>query len=187
MFSIALTLAVLTVISALGVVFSQKTLNSALSLVVTLFLVAAHFALLGADFLASLQVMIYAGAIMVLVVFVIMLLGLEQPADGAVFGVPTYIAALFCGLLVGILIFAISNSFLGALPVTEIAVTAGTPEAVGNLLLTKYVFPFQLAGLLLLAAVVGAVVLAHEPKRPLAAGRGLAAIRRKYAQSESEK
>ncbi len=174
---------VLTIVSALGVVFGGKPLTSALSLVATLFLVAVHFAMLGADFVAALQVLVYAGAIMVLVVFVIMLLGLDKDTRALRFGVPGYLSAVFCGLFVGVLVFAaISN---GVFPLSIVAsstsgaTTVGSPREVGLVLMTEFLFPFQLTALLLLAAIIGAVLLAYEKKRPLGEGRGLRAVQEK--------
>ncbi len=180
----------LTVVAALGVVFAAKPLNSALSLVATLFLVAVHFAMLGADFVAALQVLIYAGAIMVLVIFVIMLLGLDEASAVSKFKVPRYLAAVFCGVFLGLLVFAVSSE--GIFPVGIMDSVAGgasesnpgSPREVGMVLLTEFIFPFQLAALLLLAAIVGAVLLAHEEKRPLGKGRGLSAMQQKNSSEE---
>lgn len=177
---------VLTIVAALGVVFGGKPLTSALSLVATLFLVAVHFALLGADFVAALQVLVYAGAIMVLVVFVIMLLGLDKDTGALHFGVPGYLAAVFCGLFVGLLVFAAMSKGTFPLHIAETTFASGavassgvvgSPREVGLVLLTEFLFPFQLTALLLLAAILGAVLLAYEKKRPLGEGRGLRAVR----------
>jgi len=178
----AYILGALTVISSFGVVSARKPLNSALWLVVTLFLVAAHFALLEAHFLAATQILIYAGAIMVLVIFVIMLLGLEEDPSERVFSSPSHVAiGVICLLFVAALVSVFSREILGlttglapASPVAEL----GTTEQVGEALMTKFALPLQIIGLMLLAATIGAVVLAFEKKRPLAKGRGLQAVHR---------
>ncbi len=167
---------ILTVVSACGVVFSRKPLNSALCLVVTLFLVAVHFALLDAPFLAAIQVLVYAGAIMVLVIFVIMLLGVEAEMKHSRLNFGNI------GLVVAVCFFlwvvygVVNNGFM--VPTTPQTVVVGTTETIGSVLFTKYLVSFELAGVLLLAAIIGAVVLAHDEKRALKAGRGLKAKQR---------
>jgi NADH-quinone oxidoreductase subunit J len=193
----------LTVLSACGVVVSKKSLNSALCLVATLFFVAVHFALLGADFLAALQILIYAGAIMILVCFVILLLGLERDADREQPKVPSLFAAIFIAVLFGMLSFVIqdesldlrfTNYLADKAPVT-VAVDGAEPVAlvaksgageVGKLMLEKYLVPFELSALLLLAAIIGAVSLAYEPRRPLRQGRGLSAMQDKFGTREEQ-
>ncbi len=199
----------LTVIASLGVVCAKKTLNCALCLVVTLFLVAVNFALLNAHFLAALQIMVYAGAIMVLVVFVVMLLGLDEISLAAkgkdVKGVSNRIIATSAVSL--FLIFSVWVFTSGDLSVTtgfgttgigsggiwniahkvasgsQNVVTQTFPKdtagaaAIGELLLTKYLFAFEITSLLLLAAMIGAVVLAYDKPTALPAGRGLKAKR----------
>ena len=177
---------ILTVLSALGVVLAPKTLHSALFLVLTLFLVAVHFALLDAGFLAALQVMVYAGAIMVLVVFVIMLLGLDEPVARKKIELSNYFGAFAAVSLGAILVWAglSSGSQLsswqkaagtGALP------ASGTAAEVGTLLFTKFLYPFEVTSLLLLVAIIGAVILAYDKKLPLPAGRGLKAKQKELA------
>lgn len=166
---------ILTICSAGGVVFASKSLHSALFLVLTLLLVAVHFALLGAEFLAVLQVLIYAGAIMVLVIFVIMLLGLDEVGREFSFSVPMGFAVVFaCGFF-ALAVFAVSGdaSFLAK---QEAAFIETNVNDLGFILLTKYWFVLQVTGVLLLSAIVAAVLLAHEKKRPLKEGRGLRAV-----------
>jgi len=175
---------ILTVASAVAVVFARKPLSSALWLVLTLFFVAVHFALQHADFLAVLQVLIYAGAIMVLVLFVIMLLGVVDDVASARwrewigFG-----AVVSTGLFIAMLYLVLQSGFCWPVglvqTVSEFASVDGAD--IGRSLFTTFVVPFQLIGFLLLAAVVGAVVLALDPKRPLRPGRGLRAMQAKPA------
>ena len=167
---------VLTVLSACGVVFSVKSLHCALWLVVTLFLVAVHFALIGADFIAALQILVYAGAIMVLVIFVIMLLGLNEQGEPRRFDVSTYLAVVVTGTFVGLLMFMVKHpASFGAFPDLPSAPVAGDPASVGYVLFTRFLYPFEVTSVLLLAAIIGATVVAYEPKRPLPPGRGLKA------------
>lgn len=170
---------VLTVLAACGVVFSTKTVHSALFLVTTLFLIAVHYVLIGAEFIAALQVLVYAGAIMVLVIFVIMLLGLnEQGGERQRLDVRTYAAVIVTGAFVGMLLFMVQNP--GVIPLAgdkAPATVSGTAHEVGDALFTRFLYPFEITSLLLLAGIIGATVLAYEAKRELPAGRGLKAKR----------
>lgn len=175
----------LTVLSACGVVLSRKPLNSALCLVVTLFLVAVHFALLGADFIAVIQVLVYAGAIMVLVIFVIMLLGIDVVSHPTVDRWGRLLAGAFTGVFAGVLIVAVQRGVSVAVyrasaedELRAVSGEIGTAAVVGQALFTRFIYPFEIASLLLLAGIVGAVVLALEAKRPLRKDRGLAAMHR---------
>ena len=182
-----LVFGLLTLVSALGVIFFDRPLYSALSLVVTLFFVAINFALLGAQFLAVTQIMVYAGAIMVLVVFVIMLLGLkvstprEKKAGYQAFALGVLL--VFVAALTQIFHYQEQTIFsptaLWKAPVAPVAddqIRQGTTEAIGGVLYTRFVYPFEVVSLLLLAAIIGATVIAFENKRGLPLGRGLKAM-----------
>lgn len=189
MLVVMILIGVLTIASAFGVVFSKRSLHSALSLIATMFFVAIHFALLRADFLAALQIMVYAGAIMVLVVFVIMLLGIDESVDTKAFGLPGILSASLALSFAGLLLYAInihsipglSDSLVPPVDTSGVETVAGF----GKLLITKYFFAFQAIGVLLLAAIVGAVLLAHDKRRPLASGRGLKAMQSANQVSET--
>ena len=165
----------LTVLSAVGVVTARQPLHSALFLVLTLFLVAVHFALLGAHFVAATQVLVYAGAIMVLVIFVIMLLGV----DAAVPEAPTRFSSVVAAIATGVMVVALGYVAMSGselLPTDAGAVATvvdGSTKAVGQTLYTQYLYPFEVASVLILAGIVGAVMLGYEKKRPLKPGRGL--------------
>lgn len=172
------------VLSACGVVFAQKSLNSALCLVATMSLIAVQFALMRADFIATLQILVYAGAIMILVVFVIMLLGVERDAEKFSLGMPSYM-----GILFGVVFLILLCSFLkqGAPEILKLATSssvAGTtsPDAktIGKMLLVDYILAFQGVGVLLLAAVIAAAQLAFTKKQPMLPGRGLKAVQNKF-------
>lgn len=178
----AIILSILTIISALGVIGGANPLNSALCLVLTLFFVAAHFAMMGAHFVAAIQVLVYAGAIMVLVIFVIMLLGVERDQSSTDFRKPQNLfAAGLIGLFVGLLIVAmqsgVASSAADGAGDAALMVAGSGGHGVGAVLFSRYVLPFEITGVLLLAAIVGAVLIAHEARRPLAEGRGLKAVR----------
>ena len=170
----------LTLLSASGVVICRKPLNSALWLVLTLFLIAGHYAALGAHFLAALQVLVYAGAIMVVVVFLLMLLGTEESdhrAGGYFQYISFFVAAIFSG------IFGILMSKLGESNGIESAFPSGTTELVGISLFTKHLSLAEFSSILLLAALVGAVLVAKEAKRHLAKDRGLSAMHNGLSES----
>jgi len=178
----------LTIISALGVVFAKKSLNSALCLVATLFFIAVHFALLNAGFLATLQILVYAGAIMILVVFVIMLLGLENDVEKESKSLPKALSFALVGVMFAFLslsVFKSDSLVLGNIFDAELTDSLigqsdkiiGAKE-IGFAMLTKHIAGFELAAVLLLAAVVGAVSIAYDPRPPLPKGRGLSAMRK---------
>lgn len=153
-------LAALLVLSALGVVLMRNPIHSALFLIANLLLVAGVYAALAAHFLAVVQVIVYAGAIMVLVVFVIMLLNIKQEKPGV------------SGWTLGIVSVAIGTAFLygfahviqaqfgnKTLVITE---NVGTVANIGKLLYSDYVFPFEAASVLIMAGIVGATMLAKR-------------------------
>lgn len=180
----------LTVLAAAGVVFSRKSLNSALCLVATLCLIAVHFALMRADFIATLQILVYAGAIMILVVFVIMLLGVERDAEKVSFGVPTFIGVCFA--VVFLLLFSsfLKNSASDILTLANSPTIKGSSigdaKTIGRMLLVDYILAFQGIGVLLLAAIVAAAQLAFTKNRPMLPGRGLKATQEKFQELEQE-
>lgn len=155
-----LILAIILVASAIGVVALKNPLNSALCLVLNFMGIACMYAMLDAHFLAAVQVIVYAGAIMVLVVFVLMLLNVksEEPVRGGLF---------FFGIAIGaslVFLRIISSTvFSGADQIPAGAPgLSGTAAAIGEVLFTKYVFPFEAASILIMAAIVGAVMLAKK-------------------------
>jgi NADH-quinone oxidoreductase subunit J len=154
-------LAALAVVAALSVVAQRKPVYSALSLIVVLCSLAVVYLLLGAEFIAVIQVIVYAGAIMVLFVFVIMLLnaGKEVPSHRSRMarwlGVP--LVAVF---LVEILL-AVWQQFPAASTHPAPSLDAG-PAAIGRLLFRNYVLPFEVTSILVLVAILGAVVLAKK-------------------------
>lgn len=154
-------LAALLIASSLVVVFQRNVVHSAMALVAALFLLAILFVTLDAPMIGILQILVYAGAIMVLFLFVIMLLNpgaLEQRrASWWGFG---SLAALLLGLA---LVSLVSHALISTEPVTRDQ-AFGSPEMLAHTLFTEFVLPFEVASILLLVAIVGAVVLAkREP------------------------
>lgn len=151
----------LAVFSALLVISFRNTLSSAVSLVVTLFAVACLFALMGAHLLAALQVLVYAGAVMVLFVFVIMLLNLGREELLKIrMSFPAVIGILLGGYLTILLVLRLG--FLSHPLPPSPDKGYGTIQTVGRLLFTDYMIPFELTSVLLLIAIVGAVVLTKK-------------------------
>ena len=161
----------IAVVAALGVVVSRNPVGSLLFMVTTLASVAGIFVLLNAHFLAAVQVIVYAGAIMVLFLFVIMLLNLGHDyrgdLKGGAWSVVAFVAA---GLLAGVLARQLRGAEdglgVGLLPgAAEIDAALAEHGAVGAIafpLFERYVVPFEITGILLLVAVVGAIVLAKR-------------------------
>ena len=157
-------LAIIAVAAALGMLFSRSAVYSALFLVLNFGTVAVFYILLNAPFIAMAQVSVYAGAIMVLFLFVIMLLGTEllPPTNALPWQRPL---AIFLGVILfvelGYLLF-IRNAATGDVP--QPIQNFGSPQAVGQALFSSYLLPFEVTSVLLLIAMVGAIVLAVREK-----------------------
>lgn len=156
-----LALAVPLVAVAIMVIAHPSPVYSALFLVLTLFLLAVYFLFLDAHVVAALQIIVYAGAIMVLFLFVIMLLNLQSET------LRTQRRGLGRVAVIGGVVLAAELGLLLARPTADPAPDAppegfGTVEALSRELFTTYVLPFEVTGLLLLVAVIGAVVLAKR-------------------------
>jgi NADH-quinone oxidoreductase subunit J len=155
-----LLLAVLTVASALTVVLHRNPVHGACALVATLFLLAVFFVGLDAQLVGVLQVIVYAGAVVVLFLFVIMLLNLQAEVR-ATAGGPLVAAAAAGGVALAALV-------VGGLRGRPSGAEAGLPAGFGEtaqlaeVLFTRYVLPFELTSVLLLVAIVGAVALARK-------------------------
>jgi len=153
-------LGAVAILAALNVVLQRRPVYSALSLIVVLCAIAVEYLLLNAEFIAVIQVIVYAGAIMVLFVLVIMLLNadFEIPSSRSKMahwvGVPL-LALLLIEMLVAIARYA---------PATNAAkqMVQGGPVAIGGLLFSNHVLPFELTSILILVAILGAVVLAKK-------------------------
>lgn len=153
-------IAALAVGSALGLVVKKNPIHGALFLVVNLGSVAALYLMLGAEFLAAAQVIVYAGAIMVLFVFAIMVLipGKEETGPD-----PRRTLRLWALPAGGLLFLLVAALLLArAVPAPGRPPVAGGVEAIGRLLFTDYLFPFELTSILLLAAMVGVLLLARR-------------------------
>lgn len=161
--AVFLVFAILALVSSGVVVLHRNPVYAVMSLVVTFVSIAVLFVLLGAPFLAALQVLVYTGAILVLFLFVLMLLNVgHEAADPA--GIQKAVAVI-AGVAFSVLLFVLFwGRFQGfALSPLEPADVALKPLA--RELMSTYLLPFELVGLLLLAAVIAATVLARRSKR----------------------
>jgi NADH-quinone oxidoreductase subunit J len=161
-----LVLALVAVASALGMLISRNAVYSALFLVLNFATVAVFFLLLNAPFIAVAQVSVYAGAIMVLFLFVIMLLGAERTgqAQSIPWQMPLAIALAFVLLVEAGFVLASQRGLVPPLN-TELAAGFGSPAAVGSELFTSYLLPFEVTSVLLLVAMIGAIVLSKNEKK----------------------
>ncbi|MCC5941237.1 MAG: NADH-quinone oxidoreductase subunit J [Balneolaceae bacterium] len=159
-------LAVLAIGSALGMILSKNTVNSALLLVLNLLSIAGVYLLLQAQFLALIQILVYAGAIMVLFLFVIMLLNIDQEESFFEKVRVKYIVAFLLGaVILGQLLYSLGG-VTDLLPeISPDMEFVGTVEALGDVLYTDYLFAFEMTAILLTAAVVGALMIAQYKKK----------------------
>ena len=156
--------AVTAVISGIMVITCRSPINSALSLVVTFFCLATFYVMLDAPFMAAIQVLVYAGAIMVLIIFVIMLLNVRSESGRRTSH------ALFIGGATGVFLLIQTFYLLNRSSLTgskgslnsELIHKIGHTELIGKALFTDYLLPFEIASILLLVAIIGAVVLSKK-------------------------
>jgi len=157
-------LATIAVASALGMLIARSPVSSALWLVLNLFCVAGLYLTLNASFIGAVQILVYAGAIMVLFLFVIMLLNLSALPEMTEIGWGP-IGGFILGMVVlSQLLYVVALEFdLGVTPVAaEAAAETGSAATLGEILFTRYALHVEVAGILLLAATVGAVLLAQR-------------------------
>lgn len=157
----------LSVVSALGVVVLRNPVSSAFALILTFLNVAGIFAMQEAFFIAAVQVIVYAGAIMVLFVFVIMLLSIEKvdldfPSNKVFLPVPIVLGAAFMFAMFFVLTRGSYGTATGPYTIPAIEASGGNVRVVSELMFSDYVLPFLTMGMLLSAAIVGAVLLAKR-------------------------
>ncbi len=156
--AVFLILGVASVIFSLLMVFTKNPVHSVLYLIITFFAIAGHYILLNAQFLAAVHVIVYAGAIMVLFLYVIMMLNLNTEAEQHKSNTLKITATVAAGLLLVILV----GSLKGVEQITPVAAgvePVGTVKNLGMVLFRDFLMPFEVASLLLLAAMIGAVML----------------------------
>ena len=155
--------AVPLVVTALGVLVAKSPIYAAMNLVAAFFFLAGIYVLLAAHLIAFMQILVYAGAVMVLFLFVIMLLSLgDEHLLKERKSAMQYLGVLGGVGVLAVLVAAIARAGEGAAPLRAPDAAFGTVKAVGNVLFTEYLLPFEATSLLLLVAIVGAVVVAKE-------------------------
>lgn len=156
--------ALIAVLSAFFVTKCRNPVNSALCLVNTFLCLAVYYVMLDAPFMAAIQIMVYAGAIMVLIVFVIMLLNIGSVGKSA------YRHSMFWASGLSFILLIISAKFIAGGEVSkrvgsvtsEVVQDYGHTELIGTVMFTEFLLPFEIASILLLVAIVGAVILSKR-------------------------
>jgi NADH-quinone oxidoreductase subunit J len=157
-----LLFAIIAVVCGISVIIQTHPISSALSLIGVMASLAVLYLLLGAEFIAMAQIIVYAGAIMVLFIFVIMLLnagaeaGPSRSTTAKILGVPALIAFL------GLMAFSMERLLPAGAFVVFGGFTGGGPQQIGRALFTQYLLPFEVTSVLILIAILGAIVLARK-------------------------
>ena len=158
--------AALAVVAALGVITFRNPMHSALSMIATMLSLAVIYLLQKAEFIAAIQVSVYAGAVMMLIVYVIFLMDIRKELDlsTAIFTRNRVAAGLFGALLLAVLFLPLAGTITGRKgDMTEaVLMKVGSVQFMADRLFTMYLLPFELASILLLVGLVGAVVLAKK-------------------------
>ena len=152
-------LAFLAILCALMVVFSKNPIHSVLYLILTFFAIAGHYVLLNAQFLAAVHVIVYAGAIMVLFLFTIMLLNLNTDTEPQHSSLIKFAGTISGGLLMVIMVASLKSVGQQPAPVNN---AIGLTQSLGIVLFRDYAFPMELSSVLFLSAMVGAVLLGKK-------------------------
>ena len=153
-------LTVMAISCALGVILSRNPVSSVLFLIATFFAVSGHYILMNAQFLAIVNIIVYAGAIMVLFLFVIMLMNLNADTEPQKNRLVQLAGVLSGGILFLVILAALKSSANNTLEQT--ATDIGLIKNLGKTLFTKFVLPFEIASVLFLSAMIGAVVLGKK-------------------------
>lgn len=164
---IFLGMAFTSIVASLFLITRKNPIHSALCLVLNFLCVAVIYLLLQSQFIAVIQVIVYAGAIVMLVVFVIMLLDLEEELRSGLKLLYSKVCGVgLAGLFLGAIVYSVAASSLTGKrgPYTADKLQANV-KAVGEVLFTDYLFPFEIVSILIVAAVVGAVVLSKKKSR----------------------
>ena len=160
---IFLMLSALSIVSALFVVFSKSPIYSVMWMIVCFFSIAGHYVMLNAQFLAIVHIIVYTGAIMVLMLFTVMLLNLNKESEPHKTVLPKIAAIVTGGLLLLVLLAAMRSTALPAYA-TPTDPEIGYVQNVGKKIFTDFLLPFEMTSVLFIAAMIGAVVLAKKEK-----------------------
>lgn len=156
-------LAVISVAAAVGVIASKKPVYSILSLIVVFFTLSGQYILMNAQFLAVVNIIVYAGAIMVLFLFVVMLMNLNQDTEPRK-NIYMKLAGLVSALtLMIVIIAAVAHAEQNSIPLRP-GTPVGLVEYLGKVLFNQYVVPFEISSVLFLSAMIGAVIIGKKEK-----------------------
>ena len=156
-------LSVLAIVAAIGVISSKNPVYSVLWLIVVFFAISGHYVLMNAQFLAIVNIIVYAGAIMVLFLFVIMLMNLNSEAEPPK-NIYLKMAGIVAGLCLMIVIIAAVSGSASNKVVLQGGTSVGLIKNLGMALFNEYVIPFELSSVLFLSAMIGAVVIGKKEK-----------------------
>jgi NADH-quinone oxidoreductase subunit J len=152
-------LSFLAVLSALMVVFSKSPVHSVLYLIITFFCIGGHYILLNAQFLAVVHIIVYAGAIMVLFLYVLMLLNLNKESEPHKSTLMKFAAVICSGLVLVVLVGSLKGTDQMIIQQTS---DIGMVKNLGKVMFTDFLLPFEIVSILLLAAMVGAVMIGKK-------------------------
>ncbi len=153
-------LAIICIASVLGMIISKDQAYTALFLIVAFVCMGGLFGLLEAPFIAAVQIIIYAGAIMILFIFVVMMINLRKGVGPEKKKWTMYFAVVIAAVLVVELVLTLKGTLE---PISSAALESlGSPTDLGRLLFTKYLYPFEITSILIIAALVGAIVLVKK-------------------------
>lgn len=150
----------MAIMSALMVVFAKNPVHSVLYLIITFFAIAGHYLLLSAQFLAAVHIIVYAGAIMVLFLYVIMMLNLNKETEPHKKPIIKFVAVVAAGLLMLTLVAAFKGAEVKVIASADASI--GSVESLGKVLFKEFLLPFEVSSILFLAAMVGAVYLSKK-------------------------
>jgi NADH-quinone oxidoreductase subunit J len=152
-----------SVAGAIGVVASRQPVHSALFLLTNFVTLAVMYIMLDAQFLAAAQVIIYAGGIVILILFVIMLIGGDRIDNSSSRIWFPYAGILLGVILISVMIYSFASGAFEMQPDGTV-IQGGIPQVLGMTLFTRYILPFEMVAILLLVALIGALLLARRPK-----------------------
>jgi len=153
-------LTIMAIGCALGVILSRNPVNSVLFLIATFFAISGHYILMNAQFLAVVNIIVYAGAIMVLFLFVIMLMNLNADVEPQKSRLAQMAGIISGGVLFLVLLAALKSATV--LDVEKTATDIGLIKNLGKTLFTQFVLPFEISSVLFLSAMIGAIVIGKK-------------------------
>jgi NADH-quinone oxidoreductase subunit J len=157
-------LSALALFSAVMTVFSRNLVHSILFLILCFFAIAGHYLLLNAEFLAIVNIIVYAGAIMVLFLFAVMLLNLNKTKQISLSRINLFAAVISGGILLLVLVAAVKRNDYSASPVV-LGSDFGSVKYLGKILFNEYILPFEVSSILFLSSMIGSIILIKKEHR----------------------